>query len=342
MKPLLAITLILHIILCPGWAQKENNYWFFGDNVGLDFNTSPPTSITGGLNSYEGCASISDQMGRLLFYTDGTTVFNRQGLVMNNGSGLFGSTSSTSSALIVPDPCSETSYYIFTTDDVSGSNGLNYNIVEMDNNGDCYYDPSSEFGRVVLKNQRLAGSNGEKVCALKKSNGIDYWVLATYNGASGFYVYELTQSGISLHSVQGTGPVIDVYGYLKASRSGKLLAAASSSGSQDYVLIYSFDKSTGKVLHQTTINPNRDLIYGIEFSENERYLYYSCNAVQAAPSNAKDVFSYGLISGINFHLHTSNNIPVVIPNNTYANLGALQMGPDGRIYVAKGRTIIWM
>ncbi len=62
------------------FAQGEAANWFFGENVGLRFD--PITGLTSGIagspiDTNEGCASISDSDGNLLFYTDGTTVWNR-------------------------------------------------------------------------------------------------------------------------------------------------------------------------------------------------------------------------------------------------------------------------
>ncbi|MHA1342163.1 MAG: hypothetical protein ACTSO2_19505, partial [Promethearchaeota archaeon] len=74
----------------------------------------------------EGCATISDKFGHLLFYTDGITVWNKNHRVMKNGEGLFGHVSSTQSAIIIPNPGKKNQYYIFTVDAEDSSNGLNY------------------------------------------------------------------------------------------------------------------------------------------------------------------------------------------------------------------------
>ncbi|MBW2961374.1 T9SS type B sorting domain-containing protein [Mesonia aestuariivivens] len=164
------ILIIPHFFL----AQGEANYWYFGVNAGVNFNTSPPTAITNGqLNTNEGCSSISDESGNLLFYTDGSTIWNRDHQIMSNanyfnGNGLNGDPSSTSSGLIVPHPTNPNLYYVFTVDephhdnadtypnqgpgtpsgeysDLAGSsvpqdddgfnNGLNYSIVDMSLDG---------------------------------------------------------------------------------------------------------------------------------------------------------------------------------------------------------------
>ncbi|MEP7128724.1 MAG: hypothetical protein ABI729_07645, partial [Chitinophagales bacterium] len=58
-------------------AQQADN-WYFGVYAGLNFGTSTPTVLTDGkVNTPEGCSSISDTAGSLLFYTDGITVWNK-------------------------------------------------------------------------------------------------------------------------------------------------------------------------------------------------------------------------------------------------------------------------
>ena len=113
-------------------GQGEGNIWYFGANAGIDFNSGTATAVTNGsLNSFEGCASICDAGGNLLFYTDGVTVFNSNHAAMPNGTGLSGHDNSTQSAIIVKKPGSTSKYYIFTTDFQANINGLQYSEVDM-------------------------------------------------------------------------------------------------------------------------------------------------------------------------------------------------------------------
>ncbi|WP_282053397.1 hypothetical protein [Maribacter luteus] len=83
-------------------GQNENKIWYFGENAGLDFNTSPPTVLTNSaMIAPEGCSSIADTNGDLLFYTNGETIYNRNHQPMVNGIGLNGNVSSSQSVLIV-------------------------------------------------------------------------------------------------------------------------------------------------------------------------------------------------------------------------------------------------
>lgn len=86
-------------------AQNEGNIWYFGASAGLDFNSGVPIALTDGqLNTGEGCSSIADNNGDLLFYTDGMTAYNKNHTIMPNGSGLLGNSSSTQSGIIVKKP----------------------------------------------------------------------------------------------------------------------------------------------------------------------------------------------------------------------------------------------
>ena len=111
------IILFLFINATILYAQKESANWYFGELAGLSFNTNNPVPLLNGkLITSEGCATISDPNGNLLFYTDGLTVYNRNHTVMQNGTNLFGDASSTQSAIIVPKPDDPNIYYIFTVD----------------------------------------------------------------------------------------------------------------------------------------------------------------------------------------------------------------------------------
>jgi hypothetical protein len=70
------LLLALALYCTPGLSQNQNKKWFFGALAGLDFMTTPPTILTGGMNTIEGCASIADAAGNTLFYTDGANVYN--------------------------------------------------------------------------------------------------------------------------------------------------------------------------------------------------------------------------------------------------------------------------
>ena len=70
--------------------QKQASNWFFGERAGLIFSGcgNPPTAVSGKLNT-KGSTSISDEDGNLLFYTDGITVYDTNGDILQNGQNLY-------------------------------------------------------------------------------------------------------------------------------------------------------------------------------------------------------------------------------------------------------------
>ncbi|MFN2260439.1 MAG: T9SS type B sorting domain-containing protein [Psychroflexus sp.] len=154
MKILIQRLTILIIFLCSisNFAQGEANNWYFGNGAGITFNTNPPSSITDGqLSTNEGCSSISDANGDLLFYTDGRTIWNQEHQVMQNANyfgdtGLHGDPSSTSSGLIVPHPTEPNLYFVFTVDEPHHNNAFAYpDQGPADQNG----NPISEYTDVT-------------------------------------------------------------------------------------------------------------------------------------------------------------------------------------------------
>lgn len=304
-----------------------NNNWVFGNQARIDFtgvSLLAPNIINGVLiNQPEGCASISDNSGNLLFYTDGQTVWDNT----NTPSPvvLGGNPSSTSSAIILPVPGTPNQYYIFCVDSVllgGGTDGLSVNTVTVQNIG----------GITVSVATNLATPTSEKVCSTIKDNCVDFWLVTCGRGDNNFFVYDITNSGITQLPVQNPAgsPNIGVYGYMKFSKSGRYLAVANSETNiaTTSVEMYFFDKSTGTIsfLYTILIPPTAQVnwkgVYGLEFSDNERYLYFSHIILSgASPSTTSEIYQYDLL--LRNYVNTNN--PIASFNGSF---GALQIAPD--------------
>src|SRR3954466_8241305 len=100
---------------CKIFAQNEHTKWYFGDHAALDFLNNGPNFIpNSALFSYEGCASIADASGNLLFYTGGDTIFNGNHQVMANGTNILGQNSAVQSSLIIKDLNMSHIFHLFT------------------------------------------------------------------------------------------------------------------------------------------------------------------------------------------------------------------------------------
>jgi len=72
------------------YSQAEASNWFFGYGAGLTFDLGSGTVTANNdaqftMSTNEGCSSISDFNGNLLFYTDGRNVWDKNHDVMQNG-----------------------------------------------------------------------------------------------------------------------------------------------------------------------------------------------------------------------------------------------------------------
>lgn len=110
---------LLLVLLSLNTQAQLANVWAFGKMAGINFNANPPTAIKTAISTSEGCSAMCDAQGNLLFYTDGSSIWDRKHNYMPNGDDLLGRglniTSSTSQgALIIPVPGNENQYYVFS------------------------------------------------------------------------------------------------------------------------------------------------------------------------------------------------------------------------------------
>ena len=186
--------IVVLLITVTAFAQKNaGNNWYFGNRCGVSFNTGVPVVLSDGvLNQQEGVSSISNKNGKLLFYSDGMTIWDRNHQAMPNANGdLAGNNSSTQSSIIVPNLSDSTKYYILTIDELGGGNGLKYSTVDMTLKGNG--TDSNPMGDVVPteKNIDLVTPIAEKITIVQKDNNADYWVIVHGWGNNDFYVFEV-------------------------------------------------------------------------------------------------------------------------------------------------------
>lgn len=315
------LTLLLPITCL---AQKEASIWYFGAQAGLDFSDCDPVALTDGmLYQLEGCATIADTDGNLLFYTDGVSVYNAAHDVMPNGMGLWGSPSSSQSAIIVPNPVDSSLYYIFTVANNAGQYGLAYSAVDM--------DLAAGMGDILPgeKNIQLNPLVAEKLTAVNHANNEDVWVIAHEMDSNNFITYSVTGAGVNqIPVVSGVGDEhlsvglgTGAIGCLKASPDGTKLACAKGfmiSGLE----LFDFDNATGVISNPKKIN-NFDA-YGVEFSPDSRLLYAT------TPAFAGKIYQYDVTLPDLEAIQESQIL--IASDNKYATL---QLAVNGKMYAAQ-------
>jgi gliding motility-associated-like protein len=341
MKKLLFFIFLLSSFLV--FSQEEASNWYFGENAGIQFANDGSVTVLndGQLDTIEGCSSISDSNGDLLFYTDGITVYNRLHNVLSNGFGLLGDPSSSQSAIVVPKPNDPDIYYIFTVGSNASQTGLKYSVVDMTRDGG--------FGQITLKNITLLSRSAEKVSAvLKDCQSQAIWVITLSNSRGDststldtFHAFEVTNTGINPTAVASTFAGIgisDLRGYLKFSPSGDKLACANVY--TDGLFLFDFDKQTGIVSNNQRLNISSpyDQPYGIEFSPNSEVLYVSSSNDYF--NNADDYLPSKHFSALTQFNLTDPDIvgsqQLIDQQNLFRS--ALQLGPNGKIYRSMAAT----
>lgn len=277
-------SLLLLLLITNLAAQKETNWWHFGNGNGLNFNIlgdavamdgtvvpNMPLPVTGPITTTEGCFSISDTDGNLIMSGDGVTIWDKNNAQMINGTGLGGGVSSSQSGIVIPVPGSTTNYYAFSVAQDQEPGGIQYAIVDKTMNGG--------LGGILTKNNSLlSGPTDENIAALRRSNSPNWWIVhRRQNTSTGvtMYVWEVTTSGISLHYKQThnfaiTNQNLVFQGLTKFSSDGTRFVSTNSNGFG--IIFGDFDPNTGIPSHVDFLSFNRRC-YGIEFSPDGNLIY---------------------------------------------------------------------
>ncbi|WP_136667691.1 T9SS type B sorting domain-containing protein [Flavobacterium sp. H122] len=316
-----ALYILLFIITNSLYSQGETNNWHFGESAAIDFNGLVPQYIYSVITSFGGSSSISDANGNILFYTNGSTVYNKNNQVMPNGQEITIFGSAAQSAIIVPKPGNPNRYYIFSNVLYFDSffnqvNSLKYAEVDMtldNNNGD-----------VVYSGVLLSSNSSGRISAVKNSTGTGYWVGIIDGDTSQFKIFEITTLGINPVPVlsntvlpQNLTPFYR--GCMKFSPNGKKVIVS------DYnygTSVYDFDNSTGKITNPKQVNTTSS--YGVEFSPSSNVAYVTKH------SDEPTLYQYDLTAA---NIEASQKI-IYVGHNTffYGPVGQLQLASNGKIY----------
>ncbi|MDV6168035.1 T9SS type B sorting domain-containing protein [Flavobacterium sp. DG1-102-2] len=367
--------LFLFFISINLFAQKEASNWFFGINAGIHFQDDGSVNVltNSAIQTNEGCSSISDSSGNLLFYTDGRNVWDRNSILMPNGNyaegtGLMGDPSSSQSAIIIPKMGDANIYYIFTVDephhdnaaaypeqfagtytdggtvpadDDGFNNGFNYSVVDLSITGEngSIGDISSRNNHLVTYDpanlEELRYKCSEKVTALKNNTGTGYWVITHF--IDKFYAFSVTEAGVNATPVvTQISPVVSLSGYRRNSIG---CLKASPNGKKIAVAHNQLGTQTGIIEENGTA-----VLYDLDNATGiiSNPLVISQNTVpygvEFSQKSRKLYISYDPANGIN-GVHQYNLLSADIPASDVlvantSQSGTLQLGPNGKIYKA--------
>ncbi|GEM_PF-376356 len=288
MKHIYLIGLLLSLPFF-GFSQGEWNNWYFGEWAAISFNSGTPQFQAGSqMSAIRACASVSDSLGNLLFYTDGHSVYDRTNSIMPNGTGLLAQNQD-QSVFVVHNISDLNLYYIFTLNcrncwpPPNPGLGLHYSVIDMRLNGGSGDIVASQKNIMLLDSTHYPIS----MTATRSHNNKDVWLIVrNSNSDNTFYAFQITSGGIQQPPVISPSSVIvdpaSSAGYMRVSPDGNYLASpfdVDVQTSKKGFEFCRFNSATGQITPLFTCT-GLDSIHNsawnyLEFSIDSKYLYNS-------------------------------------------------------------------
>jgi Secretion system C-terminal sorting domain len=327
-----------------GYDTSTND--LIGDAIQLDFTKSnldifsirPPSLFW----MEPANTSMSDQGGKLLFYSNACEVINQEHQIMANGDSinpgqierLFcynGGSPHIQGILSLPQPGNDSIYYIF-----------NLNDEYVYQTPDWYRTPTKVFaqtidmskqnglGEVIKKNQEVLVDTFSRgnLSATRHQNGKDWWVIVPKSHSNCYWLYTVTNTGIGQPEKRCVGipfPDRDWGVQTVFTPDGRYYIRYDGFKG---IHLFKFDAGSGDLYDPAFIPMLNDTTYGFcgaTVSSNSRFLYISAyRRVYQFDLFAPDIAASKVILGVFDGF--ANPFPLVF------SLAAL--APDNKIYIS--------
>ena len=311
MKKLYLNILLLFVFSNNLYAQGENNFWYFGNNAGINFSNGSQTIVPtvdynatgistsfGGCDSYSGgisiypdtggSATVSKADGTLLFYTDGERIYNKLHQQMSGQQPLYPyeGLDSKQSAIIFPNPSNINQFYVISScarqDNVPVQQWSYYlTVVDFSSNIN---------GQIISTQQQFSGfcEATQAITVTKNYQGDGFWVIIPISTnqlcapiQNRLIMFKVDSLGLALNPTVVNNLDFNMYynSEVKVSKSrtsAKICISGSNSvlGSPLQKLrVYGFDRSTGLISNSFLLNVDLLRVFSTEFSSDGNLLY---------------------------------------------------------------------
>jgi gliding motility-associated-like protein len=340
------------------YAVGQSQFWPYGAGGGITIQPNGGvTDVGSSMSTGEGCASIQDNSGEVLFYTNAADVYDKNGTVVNTGGPLFGASfhtvSAAQGAAILPlGDCNR--FLILGAPGVesnSGSSGrtakgFGIAYVTVDDQG--VVTSSAANAAKILTQYTLS----EKLSILEKDGVYSVITKELLPGSNKYFKWQLSTTdlnavnsltdAISLFetkmqsqevgrpfttgwSLTNTSRYYMAQGQLKFSSDGTKLGHVYCG---DRVIeLFDFDPATGLLSNSRTYNTNRVNLYGFEFSRSGDRFFVTEHYQGTQTPNRILLFDY-----TNTAINSPTTLYTAANYTNYAFMG-LQIGIDDNIYV---------
>jgi len=314
----------------PTQVRATERYWFAGNKIAMDFGvsgtalptiTANPVTVS---NVQEGSTVVTDANGTLQFWVGEGNVYNRDQVVMANGSSIQGNQSAVQVVVAFAAPDVPGKYFVVATSGtaISTPGTLRYSVVDMTANGG--------LGAVTSKNITLPGgiSSNETLSAVPNSDGTGYWVMTTSYGTQNLVAQLFDSNGPAGAPVTSTltEAIGSYYGSIYFNKNLTQFAIATSGPGANIVRTMRFNAQTGQATEIASWHAGTTgMTYAADFSPSGKYLYVS----NIYPGQ---LYRYDVSSGNAATIKASEE-SIGVTGDILGG-GHVRRGPDGAMWIA--------
>ena len=326
-----------------------DNIWLLGgSDIRMDFNFDPPliTEEDRPFNFDATNASICNEEGELLFYTNGIRIANSNHQYLENGYRINPGPITEAwehtgnriiqGAIALPHPDSVSLYDLIYIEAITTTleDGLTLNMMRRVHHALINIDTNEGQGRVVEKDFPLILDTLDtgKLTACRHGNGRDWWIVIPYLNANEYHRFLLNNDGIQDYGIINTGTEMKWgVGQAVFSPNGtKYINYSINQFQENYLAIYDFDRCTGLLSNPIVIqNDTFSYVSGVSISENGRFLYESLQTVlYQIDLQAEDIAASRTEVATYDGYYEGNN-----PGFLWTTFFLGQLAPNGKIYL---------
>ncbi|HMQ77100.1 MAG TPA: hypothetical protein PKE21_13505 [Flavobacteriales bacterium] len=303
------------------------DHWYWGENNGWHFVNDTVVTLPGSPLplTFKSVAMSDPSSGDLLFYGDLVTLWNADHQPLANNVGSFSSIGGSPQVVTLSAEPDKHILIFFAESNGPPSAGLWSATVDM--------DLANGLGDVIAPAALFAPERGLKWTPIPAITTDTTWILANEPATGSYYAYPWTVNGPgqAVLSLQGAEPTGNSH-LMKVDRSGSRVAANTQYDQR--LDLFRFDRTSGLLTDTLTVWMADIVgITGIEFAPSGTVLYVAVN--YSITPRITDVLQFDLSLWNHAAVNTSRrSVADSLPEEQ--PVGKLQLGPDDRIYVARG------
>lgn len=310
------------------FSQQEASVWFIGPTTQVNFQTGDFEIVDSGLNSVYR-ASVCDENGNLLLYTNGKTIWNASNEILLNGTNLINENYEIiGNPVFVPYPGKEGHYLLFYVHQPKTSSSIHDKklvYAEID----CQAE--NNRGEVLFKDEFLHDDFHDQPTVAGFCSNSYYWLTIDGNDNFGdpskdhIYFYKIDEEGVhKTPNINGHFDIGHSSNYKFSPNGDKLFFSYGyNQAAGGTNIIADFNFLTGEMYNYRDIKG--DPYFFREFSPDSRYFYYIAGN-QLIQANVESV------DPANFTDSKTLLLKFPVEGDGLYNGSSLQLAPDGSIY----------